>query len=70
MGTAEPPQAKRSDQLSALGPLVLERGLKPKDFTRRYEGYLMVDEIRKFDDLAWMQVRTPEDLISFRHGAF
>jgi hypothetical protein len=70
MGTAEPPQAKASDLLSAFGPLVLERGLKPKDFTRRYEGYLMVDEIRQFDDLAWMQVRTPEDLISFRHGAF
>jgi hypothetical protein len=68
MGTTEPPQAKASDLLSAFGPLVLERGLKPKDFTRRYEGYLMVDEIRRFDDSAWMQVRTPEDLISFRHS--
>ena len=59
MGTAEPPHAKASDLLSALGPLVLERGLEPKDFTRRYEGYLMVDEIRQFDDLAWMQVGLP-----------
>lgn len=70
MGTGGPPRAEPWDLVSAMGPMVWERGLKPKDFTLRYQGYLLVDEIRHFGDLAWMQVRTTEDLISFRDGEF
>src|ERR1700729_3847463 len=67
---SEPPQADPSDLLAALGPLRLENQLRPSDFTRHYEGYLTVAEINRFDDLSWLEVRTPDDLKTFRDGAF
>jgi hypothetical protein len=59
-----------SDMLAALGPLVLEHHFRPGDFVPRYEGYLTVADIRRFDDMWWLQVQSPRDLLSFRAGAF
>jgi hypothetical protein len=66
----EPPEPLPDNLLDAIGPLVLEHGLRARDFSRHYEGYLTVEEIKQFDDLSWMQVTSPEDLRSFRDGAF
>ena len=54
----------------ALGPLVLEQHLRSRDFSRHYEGYLTVEQIMQFDDLWWLKVTTPNDLKTFRDGAF
>lgn len=69
-GTMKPPEPLPENLLGAVAPWVLEHGLRPRDFSRHYEGYLTVEEISQFDDLSWMQVRTPGDLRSFRGGAF
>ena len=66
----EPPEPLPQNLLDAVGPLVLEHGLRPRDFSRHYEGYLTVDEISQFDDLTWIQVTVPGDLRSFRGGEF
>jgi hypothetical protein len=69
------------DKLAAIGPWVLRgdggfRGdspLKPRDFLQRYEGYPLVDQIiAQFESELprWMVVKTPADLVSFRHGDF
>jgi hypothetical protein len=66
--TMPPPET--SDLFDALGPWVLEHHLRPHDFARHYEGYLTVEQIAQFDDLSWLQVRTRNDLRTFRGGAF
>lgn len=45
------------DEFKVVGALSLERGHSPHAFTKRYVGYLTVDEIRRFaadDDFAWL----------------
>lgn len=61
------------DEFKVSGVLCLERGLSPKVFTKRYVGYLTVDEIRRFaadDDFAWLEVERVADLRKFRNGEF
>jgi hypothetical protein len=65
-----PPDPEPRDLLDALGPWVLEHHLSARDFSRHYEGYLTVEQIAQFDDLRWLQVRSPSDLKTFRGGAF
>ena len=39
-------------------------------YSRRYAGHLSVEEIRRFDDMQWLEVWTPADLETFREGSF
>jgi hypothetical protein len=68
--TVKPPEPLFDNLFDAIGPWVLEAGLRPRDFSLHYEGYLTVEEIGQFDDLSWMQVKTLKDLNSFRGGEF
>jgi len=66
-------EADLDDEYSVVGVLSLDLGLSPKGYSKRYVGYLTVDEIRRFatdDDFAWLVVECPEDLRKFRNGAF
>ena len=65
-----PPRPEPRHMLDALGPPVFDHRLKPDEFSLEYAGYLSVAEIKQFDDMPWLEVRTPEDLRSFRDGAF
>jgi hypothetical protein len=70
---AGPPELDFDDELRVVGVLRLEQGLLPRSLTKRYIGYLTVSEIRRFaadDDFAWLKVKRPADLRTFRDGRF
>jgi hypothetical protein len=71
--TGKVPELDRDDVFKVVGVLWSEQEFSPLGMTKRYVGYLTVEEIRRFaadDDFSWLKVERPAELRTFRNGAF
>jgi hypothetical protein len=67
------PELDFGDEYLVVRVLQLQHAVSPLGKTKRYVGYLTVEEIRRFaadDDFSWLKVERPAELRTFRNGAF